>query len=171
MSLSTRWRDSVSPGSVQGKVPKTSPETALHSDYLITSTCATCDSDAVPIPSVPKFRPIQTIRDDMDTERTVIGRTVSCNNKTGLLRRDNSVHIGYVLDDRRRGGFDFWRFLSALQRPDRFWDPSSLLYSIILVIRHIWDQGTAGLPKATDYWKKSEQIYFYFLYFSWYHIS
>jgi hypothetical protein len=26
-----------------------------------------------------------------------------------------------------------------------------------LVIRHIWDQDTAGLPKTTDYWKKSEQ--------------
>jgi hypothetical protein len=34
-----------------------------------------------------------------------------------------------------------------------------LLYSTISVIRHIWDQGTAGLPKMMDYWKKSEQIY------------
>jgi hypothetical protein len=33
-------------------------------------------------------------------------------------------------------------------------------YSTISVIRHIWDQGTAGLPKTTDYWKKSDQIYY-----------
>jgi hypothetical protein len=31
-------------------------------------------------------------------------------------------------------------------------------YSNIPVMRHIWDQGTAALPKTTDYWKKSEQI-------------
>jgi hypothetical protein len=23
----------------------------------------------------------------------------------------------------------------------------------------MWDQGTSGLPKMTDFWKKSEQIY------------
>jgi hypothetical protein len=31
-------------------------------------------------------------------------------------------------------------------------------YSTISVIRHILDQGTTGLPKKTDYWKKSEHI-------------
>jgi hypothetical protein len=27
-------------------------------------------------------------------------------------------------------------------------------YSTILLIRYIWDEGTAGLPKTTDYWEK-----------------
>jgi hypothetical protein len=32
---------------------------------------------------------------------------------------------------------------------------------MILVIRHTWDQGMAGLTKTTDYRKKWERIYFY----------
>jgi hypothetical protein len=38
-----------------------------------------------------------------------------------------------------------------------FWDRQKQFVSI-LVIRHIWDQGTAGLQKTTDYWKKWKQI-------------
>jgi hypothetical protein len=33
------------------------------------------------------------------------------------------------------------------------------MYSTIFVIRHVWDQGMARLPKTTDYWKNLEQIY------------
>jgi hypothetical protein len=43
-------------------------------------------------------------RDDMDTERTMIGRKICSNNKTDLWSRDNSVDMSYILDDRRRGG-------------------------------------------------------------------
>jgi hypothetical protein len=32
------------------------------------------------------------------------------------------------------------------------------MYSTTLVIRHVWDQGTAGLQKRTDYWEKSELL-------------
>jgi hypothetical protein len=39
-------------------------------------------------------------------------------------------------------------------------------YCMTLVIRHsIWDQGTAGLPKTTNYWKSRNKFIFISLFF------
>jgi hypothetical protein len=49
----------------------------------------------------------------------------------------------------------FWLLL--LQQWKKWQPVGQIKVPYSSVLRHIWDQGTAGLPKTTDYWKKWNQ--------------